>query len=320
MLTLKARVLTTVAAAVALGGAAVVYVATSAPAQADHSAPIAAGARVQVLTNGMLSTVSATDTRGPRSITDRQCDRAYTANGTVACLVPVDALTATKLVVLDKDLHETKSVPLTGFPNRLKVSPDGRMVSWTVFLEGHSYATSGFSTRTGVLDTRTGQVVDSLEGFQATVEGKPHTAVDVNYWGVTFTDDDNHFYATLSTGGKRYLVAGDLAARTVRTLTANVECPSLSPDGTRVAYKSAIDGDPKKGWRLSVLNLATLESLPLAETHSVDDQSIWLDNTTIAYALQRDDGTNDVWSVPSNGTGTATLLIEGANSPSPATT
>ena len=61
----------------------------------------------------------------------------------------------------------------------------------------------------------------------------------------------------MSTAGHRYLVAGDFAAHTVRTLRENVECPSLSPDGTRVAFKSAVDGDPAKGWRLSVLDLAT---------------------------------------------------------------
>jgi Tol biopolymer transport system component len=189
------------------------------------------------------------------------------------------------------------------------------MVSWTVFVDGHSYATGGFSTITGILDTRTGTQVDSLEQFTATVEGGPHQAADTNLWGVTFAGDDNRFYATLSTQSRRYLVEGDFAARTVKTLAANVECPSLSPDGKRIAYKAAIDADPAKGWRLSVMDLATMKVTPTTETRSVDDQPAWLDDATIAYGLQRDDGVNDVWTVPADGGGESRLFVEGANSP-----
>src|SRR5204863_10172360 len=97
----------------------------------------------------------------------------------------------------------------------------------------------------------------------------------------------------------------------------NVECPSLSPDGTRLAFKEAIDGNPKRGWRLSTVDLATLRVTHLGETRSVDDQAVWLDGATISYALQRSDGINEVWSVPSDGTGEPRLLVDGANSPAP---
>ncbi|GAA2967179.1 PD40 domain-containing protein [Actinokineospora diospyrosa] len=316
------RILVALAAAAVLAGAAVFYVMRSTPADpplAASSGPLRQLDRssLQVLTNGVLSVASATDPHAPRSLSSRRCDRAYAAAQTTVCLLPVDALVGTKLVVMDEKLNDRKTLPLTGFPNRLKVSSSGRMVSWTVFIDGHSYATTGFSTQTGIFDTKTGTEVHSLEEFSATVEGNPSQAVDFNYWGVTFTSDDNRFYATLGTGGKRYLIEGDLAARTVRTLTTNVECPSLSPDGKRIAYKSAIDADPKKGWRLSVMDLSTLRSTPLAETHSVDDQAVWLDDTTVGYGLQRDDGVNDVWSVPADGTGQPKLLVEGANSPAP---
>lgn len=274
------------------------------------------GPALQVLDNGVLATVSLRDPLGPRVATSRKCDRAYAAADTIACLTPVDALVATRLVLLDADLGEQRSIPLTGFPNRLRVSASGRMVAWTLFIDGHSYATGGFSTRTGILDTRTGTVVDSLEDFAATVGGKPYQAVDVNFWGVTFTGDDNRFYATMSTGGHRYLVEGDFAAKTVTALTDNVECPSLSPDGTRIAFKAAIGADPSRGWRLSVLDPATGAIVPLAETRSVDDQAMWIDNATVAYALQRDDGINDVWTVPADGTGQPRLLVSEANSPS----
>ncbi|SER41088.1 WD40-like Beta Propeller Repeat [Lentzea xinjiangensis] len=313
------RLLITLIAAVLLGGVAVGYTVLSGapPEEAAHSVAAGSGPRLMVLTNGTLSTVSRTDPAGPREVTEQRCDRVYSAAGTISCLRPVGALKAGELAVLDRGLKELKTVPLTGFPNRTRVSASGRMVAWTLFVDGHSYAANGFSTSTGILDTKTGALVQSLEEF--TVEGMPQRPVDVNYWGVTFTADDNRFYATMSTGGHRYLLEGDFAARTVRPLTDsdNVECPSLSPDGTRIAYKAAVDGDPQKGWRVSVLDLATRAVTPLAETRSVDDQPAWIDDRTVAYSLQRDDGSNDVWSVPADGSGAPAVLVPEASSPAP---
>ncbi len=61
--------------------------------------------------------------------------------------------------------------------------------------------------------------------------------------------------------------------------------------------------------------MATMRVTPLAETRSIDDQPEWLDNTTVAYTLQRSDGINDIWSLPADGSGTPHLLVPGANSP-----
>jgi Tol biopolymer transport system component len=218
-------------------------------------------------------------------------------------------------VVFDRELRPGREIELTGFPNRLRVSASGRMVAWTLFVDGHSYATTGFSTLAGILDTRTGTTVASLEEFRILRDGRPVTAVDANFWGVTFAADDNRFYATMSTGGRRYLVEGDFAGRTVRTMAVNVECPSLSPDGRRLAYKHAVEGDPKRGWRLTVMDLTTGALTPTAETRSVDDQALWLDDATIAYALQRSDGVNDIWAVAADGTGPPRRLATDAASP-----
>ncbi|PZG19554.1 PD40 domain-containing protein [Nonomuraea aridisoli] len=313
----RARLLVTIVAAVLLAGFATGYAVLGRHHPRQASTGPVPGPALMVLSNGQLSTVAAADPRGPREVTEVACDRVHAAAATVACLEPVGALSATRLVVMDQRLHERQRVPLTGFPNRLRVSPSGRMVAWTLFLDGHSYATTGFATQAGVLDTRTGKLVTSLEDFAITRDGRPYRNVDANYWGITFAADDNRFYATLSTDGHRYLVEGDLAAKTVRTVRDNVECPSLSPDGTRIAYKSAVDGDPAKGWRLSVLDLASGTINPTAETRSVDDQAVWLDDRTLAYALQTSDGTNDTWSVAADGTGAPRLLVPGANSPSP---
>ncbi|WP_415952861.1 hypothetical protein [Streptomyces sp. KLOTTS4A1] len=144
-----------------------------------------------------------------------------------------------------------------------------------------------------------------METLQLTLDGRRHSAADVNYWGITFAHDDNRFDATVSTRGKTYLVKGEMKTWTARTLREIVECPSLSPDGTRVAYKKRVREGTSDPWRLHVLDLDTMRDTPLAETRSVDDQAAWLDDHTLAYALpSRSGGSTDLWSSPADGSGT----------------
>ncbi|WP_406058336.1 TolB family protein [Micromonospora sp. NBC_00860] len=321
----RAKLGVVVASAVLLGSVAAGYVAVAAepapappPATGDQALTLAPGPRLLAITDRHLSTVATADPAGSRTVSGLECLRVYAAAGTGVCLKPETAWSY-QMVVLDAALRQTRAISVPGLPNRARVSASGRMVSWTTFVGGDSYTSSGFSTRSGILDTRTGTTVASLEEFAITRDGRGYRNADVNYWGVTFTADDNRFYATMATGGRRYLVRGDLAARTVETLKDNVECPSLSPDGTRLAFKEAIDADPAKGWRLSVLDLATMRVTATAETRSVDDQAAWLDSGKLAYTLRRDDGQPDVWRVPADGSGAATLAIPGAESPSPLT-
>jgi hypothetical protein len=264
---------------------------------------------------GYLAEVSQADPGGPRSVSTLSCLRVYAAGGTATCLRQDGALATFQIVVLDSGLNTKKEIPLVGVPNRTRVSADGRLVAWTVFVAGDSYNNGRFSTRAGLIDLGTEDMIDSLEFLSVTLDGRPYTAPDLNFWGVTFADDDNTFYATMSTAGKRYLVAGDMAAKSVRTIAENVECPSLSADGRRIAFKSAIDGDPAKGWRLSVLDLASGARTPLAETRSVDDQPAWLAPDTLGYAVPRDTGDSDIWTVPADGSGSPRLLIPHAESP-----
>jgi Tol biopolymer transport system component len=94
-----------------------------------------------------------------------------------------------------------------------------------------------------------------------------------------------------------------------------VECPSLSPDGTRIAFKQAIDDNPVNGWRLSALNLAAMAVTHLAERRSIDDQPAWLDDNTVSYTVRDSAGTPSVWSTPADGSGRPTMLVTGAESP-----
>jgi hypothetical protein len=263
---------------------------------------------------GRAATVARSSPAGTRTVSALDCNRLYEAAGEGICLRPDGPLATYQLAVLDSHLDVKDTYPMVGVPNRARVSPSGHVLAWTVFVTGDSYNGGKFSTRAGMLNTATGETVDTLESFAVTRDGKPYHAVDLNFWGVTFVDDD-HFYATMSTAGKRYLVSGDVAARTVRTLAENVECPSLSPDGTRIAFKEAIGGNPNHGWRLSVLDLATMRRTHLAETRSVDDQAAWYDNNRVMYAVRRNTRAADVWSVAADGTGKPSMLIADAESP-----
>jgi len=320
----KVRILIALAGILVLGGAAVVYVSLASARDHDVTATgsvsLAPGPRLLFRSTadadrGHVATVAVADPGGARTVSPLSCARVYAAGGTGLCLRPDGDLTTYQLVVLDAKLGSQREIPLVGLPNRARVSASGRMLAWTVFVTGDSYNGGMFSTRAGILDTATGDLAGTLEDYAVTLDGKPYQAADLNFWGVTFTRDDRHFYATMSTAGHRYLVAGDFAAHTIRTLRENVECPSLSPDGTRVAFKSAVDADPAKGWRLSVLDLARSEVTPLAETRSVDDQPAWLDDHTIGYGVPRGPGHSDVWSTPADGSGAPRLLIPDAESP-----
>jgi hypothetical protein len=263
-----------------------------------------------------LATVPATTPSAGRTASGVRCLRFYAAAGTGICLQAVHGAVSDtyRAVVLDARLHELRHYPLAGIPTRARVSPSGRMVAWTVFVSGDSYAGTHFSTRTSILDTRTWRLTSTLENFTITRSGHRYHSADVNFWGVTFADD-THFYATLATAGSTYLVRGDTATRSVRTLRPNVECPSLSPDGTRLVFKKRVKGlSPDAPWRLYVLDLRTLRETPLAEPRSVDDQVVWQNDRTIVYALPGDYGA-DLWTVPADGTGAARRIMTAALAP-----
>jgi hypothetical protein len=238
------------------------------------------------------------------------CLRFYQAGGRALCLTVARSGVEFKAIVLDRALRTRHTITLTGLPSRARVSPNGRLGAMTTFVSGDSYASPGtFSTRTTIVDLVHGKPIVDLEKFTVTKDGKRIHAQDFNFWGVTFAADSDEFYATLATAGHHYLIHGRVSTRSVEVVRDNVECPSLSPDDTRIAYKSR-DGKPWH-WRLHVYDLRTGADVALAERRPVDDQAEWLDNRHVLYGLGI-----DVWVVAADGSGTAQRFLADASSPS----
>lgn len=246
-----------------------------------------------------------------RTLTQLACDRVYFASGRGLCLAAARGITPAFIAkIFGPGFAPVRSLRLPGIPSRARISPDGRLGATTSFVSGHSYADRGsFSTQTSIIDMASGTVLADLEDFRVTRHGERIRSPDFNFWGVTFARNSDRFYATLATGGNTYLVEGRVRARRARVLHENVECPSLSPDNTRVAYKKAFGHDPAV-WRLFTLDLDTMIETPLGESRPIDDQVEWLDDRRILYRVDE-----EVWVVRADGTGRPRRFLSGADSP-----
>jgi hypothetical protein len=265
--------------------------------------------------NGQVAVAPLGDPAAAHSLTGLRCDRVHYAAGHGLCLAADDGFPPVEYaMVFGPDFRVTHRIPLDGLPSRTRVSPDGRYGAATVFVTGHSYSEDGFSTNTTLIDMAAGTSLGNLEEFTIMKAGRTYTAPDVNFWGVTFATDSNRFYATLATGGRTYLVEGDAAARRVVVGRENVECPSLSPDGTRLGFKKRMDdGSGSPVWRFHVLDLRTNQETPLAEARSIDDQVEWLDDRTLLYGSS--ESPQEVLAVPADGTGAPHTFLGRALSP-----
>jgi hypothetical protein len=266
---------------------------------------------------GKVATVPLADPAGARAFTDLTCDRVYATSRVTSCLrTEPGVVTKFSLTEYDAGGDEIQAVAVPGIPSRTRLSPDGSLVSSTTFVSGHSYMQVGFSTATEIRDVG-GESRGNLERYTLVIDGDEVAPRDRNVWGVTFVDDDT-FYATVGTGGETYLVEGDLERRTLTSIAERVECPSLSPDGTRIAFKEAVKRDGRGWWTPAVLDLATGRRTVLrTEDRNVDDQIEWLDDDTVLYGLARDDeaGVTDVWSLRTDGRSRPELFIQQAWSP-----
>lgn len=265
---------------------------------------------------GQVAMVSLADPGGARAFTDVACDRVDASATGASCLVTERGV-VTKFRALDLGVDWTvdHTTPLAGIPSRTRLSGDGSLVASTSFVTGHSYMTAGFSTATEIREVG-GRSYGDLERFQLVIDGREVSPADRNVWGVTFRDERG-FFATVATGGSTHLVEGDLVERTLTSVAENAECPSLSPDGTRVAFKVDLDPGADTRWSAAVLDLESGRQTQL-DTPGIDDQVEWLDAHTLLYGLAREaePGVTDIWSVDVRSGAEPSLLVEQAWSPS----
>jgi hypothetical protein len=322
--------------AVAVALAAYFYVALEpAPATSNHAAGIVdektrraivelkRGAYVAFRdmapgpTYGRLAFASL-EPAAPRVFTSLPCHRVHFSDKVGICLAIATAPAGFRGYLLDEELRVTQTMELPGMPSRVRVSRNSELAAYTVFVSGDSYLASGLSTRTRLVDPHFGTIGD-IESFAVTRDGKPFRAVDFNFWGVTFTRDSRRFYATLGTGGRILLVEGDVAERTMRVVAEDIECPSLSPDETHIAFKKRFGSGFDAWWQPAVVDLATMTVRQLPESKHIDDQIEWLDDGHILYAVGHSTSATvrraDIWKIAIDGASSSSIFLADAESP-----
>ncbi|UZX05499.1 hypothetical protein F8G81_14750 [Arthrobacter sp. CDRTa11] len=268
---------------------------------------------------GQAATVLLTDPSGRRALSGHSCDRVYAARELVSCLrIKNEVPTNFEAATYDAALEPMESWALPGIPSRTRISSDGSLLASTVFVTGHSYASAGFSTETVIRGMDGGILHGNLEDFALLSGGTQIKASDRNIWGVTFVPGQpDAFYATASSQGRIWLVRGSLKDRTLTVTGEGIECPSVSPDGARIAYKKSETGTLLGHRNIAILDIATGAETVLAEQRDIDDQVEWLDENTVVYGVPRD-GTgqdSDIWSLAIEPGGQPAVFIEHAWSP-----
>jgi hypothetical protein len=252
-------------------------------------------------------------------VTPLSCHRIHFSDKVGVCLAIATAPAGFRGYLLDDALRLTQTIELPGMPSRTRVSRNSELAAYTVFVAGDSYLSSGLSTRTRIVDGHSAATIADLEALPVTRDGKPFRAVDFNFWGVTFTRDARRFYATLGTGGRIFLVEGDIAARTLRVIAEDVECPSLSPDEKHIAFKKRFGSGFDAWWQPAVVDLATMTVRQLPEPKHIDDQIEWLDEAHILYAVGHSASATvrraDVWTLAIDGASPPSLFLADAESP-----
>ncbi|HEX6056274.1 MAG TPA: hypothetical protein VFY98_10730 [Intrasporangium sp.] len=298
--------------------------AASAPEQPTTSAEaIGSGPRIMFRNTaigpdyGRVAMVPLDAPGGSRAFVDLSCDRITATRLNTLCLASdLGVVTTFTAKVYPAAGKAPVQLPLSGSPSRARLSKDGWFAATTSFVAGDSYAQAGFSTRT-VVTALAERSSHDLESFRLVHEGKHISPTDRNYWGVSFAADDDSFFVTVAFGEATYLAKGRMSTRTIDTIRTDAECPSLSPDESRVAYKKRGDRAPGD-WRIAVLDLTTGKETILAEKRSVDDQVEWLDDDRIIYGLPgagADAAQSNVWVTNADGTGSPEILLERAWSP-----
>jgi hypothetical protein len=264
-------------------------------------------------------TFTGLEHRDGRLATTLSCNRIYFATRAGICLAVATHPAGYRAYLLTDSLDATRTLEIPGTPSRARVSIDGRLAAYTVFVGVDSYLAPGLSTRTRIVDLTSGRELADLEAFEVKRDGRSIHGADFNFWGVTFTRDSTRFYATFGTASRTYLVDGDLDARTLTLVADDIECPSLSPDGMRIAFKKKSGSGFAARWQPAILELSSKTVTLLPEPRHIDDQIEWLDNDHILYAvahsLSAAERRSDVWMLARDGSSAPVRFLADAESP-----
>lgn len=259
------------------------------------------------------------DSLEPQYHASLSCEAVHVSGGRGLCLsADRGVLTTYTAYVFDANSDAVLGeFTLGGAPSRTRVSSDGNIAVSTVFVTGHGYDSVDFSTQTMLYDLVAMAPIADLESFTVVLDGETISQPDFNFWGVTFVAGEDRFFATLSTGGEHYLVKGDVASQTVSVVRNRVECPSVSPDGSKVAYKRRRISEEGIGWDIHVLLVSDGRDIRLVDERSIDDQLEWLDNERVLYSVPdtSSPAVTNVWVSNADGSGIATVFLENAYSP-----
>lgn len=269
-------------------------------------------------THGRLTFASLENLTG-RVVTAITCNRLHFSAKDGLCLEIDTAPIGFFGHLIDEQLKVTQSIGLPGMPSRARVARNGQFAAFTAFVAGDSYLAAGLSTRTRVVRVPSGEDVADLESFAVSRDGQEFYSIDFNFWGVTFTQDPNRIYATLGTGGRILLVAGDVTAREFQVIAEDIECPSLSPDEKHIAFKKRYGSGFDAWWQPAVLDLATMKVRQLPEPKHIDDQIEWLDDSSILYAVNHSPSASvrraDIWKLAIDGASPPSMFLPDAESP-----
>jgi Tol biopolymer transport system component len=114
-------------------------------------------------------------------------------------------------------------------------------------------------------------------------------------------------------------VEGDVAQRTFRVIAEDIECPSLSPDETHIAFKKRFGKGFDAWWQPAIVDLATMTVRQLPESKHIDDQIEWLDDGHILYAVGHSTSAivrrADIWTIAIDGASSSSIFLADAESP-----
>ena len=113
--------------------------------------------------------------------------------------------------MLDDQLQPAGSAELAGLPSRVRMSADSSLGCHHDLRRRPLVRAGVFSTETII--RRDGKILGNLESWRSTVDGRPLRSVDRNFWGVTFADDDDTFYANCASGSTTWLMRGSLRGK-----------------------------------------------------------------------------------------------------------